>query len=370
MFRQLGCLFGIVTLCTTQVGIAANEVAAPEWIWASPARTVAQQPCLFANFEVTGRVRSARLSGAVDYAHAIVYVNGHRVGSREPYGTQLETDVSEKLKPGKNTVGICCRSVDGPAAVFLRLDLELEDGRKQTVVTDSRWRSVVIGGDRLDWPSLKAAKLLPVTTFGRVARFPWGETTDTVTVRPLDDYTQWKQAEGTAAGTDPATFQLPPGFEIELLRSSKQGEDSWVAMSFDRKGRLVVAKEKQGLLRFTLPQSNTEQMQVETINEKLRECRGLLFAHDSLYAMANNDKGLYRLRDTNGDDQFDEVRLLKTFDGSVGHGRNQLVLGPDGMIYAIFGDSVVEPQDAKHLPKSLAHPTSAETTQSGFLART
>src|SRR5262245_55925044 len=86
-------------------------------------------------------------------------------------------------------------------------------------------------------------------------------------------------------------------------------------------------------------------MQVETINEDLQECRGLLYAYDSLYANANNSKGLYRLRDTNGDDSFDEVKLLREFPGSVGHGRNDLALGPDGLIYSIHGDAVDVPKD-------------------------
>ena len=68
-------------------------------------------------------------------------------------------------------------------------------------------------------------------------------------------------------------------------------------------------------------------------------------AHDALYANANNSKGLYRLRDTDGDDRFDEVKLLRQFPGGVGHGRNDLALGPDGMIYSMHGDSVEVPLD-------------------------
>ena len=75
------------------------------------------------------------------------------------------------------------------------------------------------------------------------------------------------------------------------------------------------------------------------------ECRGLLWAYDSLYANANNSKGLYRLRDTDGDDRFDEIKLLKATRGDVGHGRNDLALGPDGMIYSIHGDDVRLPDD-------------------------
>ncbi len=87
-----------------------------------------------------------------------------------------------------------------------------------------------------------------------------------------------------------------------------------------------------------------------SINEDLQECRGLLYAYDALYANANNSKGLYRLRDTDGDDRFDEVRLLREFPGGVGHGRNDLALGTDGLIYSIHGDSVDVPTRDDHRP--------------------
>ena len=110
-------------------------------------------------------------------------------------------------------------------------------------------------------------------------------------------------------------------------------------------GRIIVSREDKGLLRMTLAEGASTIGHVETVNDTLLECRGLLWAYDSLYANANNSKGLYRLRDTDGDDQFDEVKLLKATPGDVGHGRNDLALGPDGMIYSIHGDDVRLPDD-------------------------
>jgi hypothetical protein len=158
-----------------------------------------------------------------------------------------------------------------------------------------------------------------------------------------EDYNQWKRALGTNAATAAEHLTAPPGFRVELLRSAQAGEGSWVALAFDPRGRIVIAREDRGLLRLSLSTNQnavTPAWRVETINTNLLECRGLLFAHGALYANANNSKGLYRLRDTDGDDQFDEVQLLKATPGGVGHGRNQLALGPDGMIYSIHGDDV------------------------------
>ena len=40
--------------------------------------------------------------------------------------------------------------------------------------------------------------------------------------------------------------------------------------------------------------------------------------------------GLYRVHDTDDDDVFDEVKLLKEFDGGGEHGLHAVVPSPDG----------------------------------------
>src|SRR5262245_3238663 len=172
---------------------------------------------------------------------------------------------------------------------------------------------------------------------------------------PQEDYNQWKEALGTNAATAAAHITPLPGFAVELVRSAQPGEGSWVAITFDPRGRVVIAREDRGLLRLTLPVSTNTPVRIETINTNLLECRGLLFAYDALYVNANNSKGLYRLRDTNGDDQFDEVTLLRATPGNVGHGRNQLALGPDGMFYSIHGDDVFLPSDCVATNSPFAH---------------
>ncbi|HEY0551464.1 MAG TPA: heme-binding protein, partial [Verrucomicrobiae bacterium] len=169
-----------------------------------------------------------------------------------------------------------------------------------------------------------------------------------------EDYNQWKQGLGTNAATAADNIAAPAGFKVELLRSAQPNEGSWVAMAFDPRGRIVIAREDRGLLRLTLS-TNSAAAQMETINTNLLECRGLLFAYDSLYANANNSKALVRLRDTDGDDQFDELKVLRHTPGGVGHGRNQLVLGPDGFIYSIHGDDVGLPTNGVSPNSPLRH---------------
>lgn len=156
----------------------------------------------------------------------------------------------------------------------------------------------------------------------------------------LNDYNQWKLALSSDGVASPVSISALPGYAVEMVRQAGPGEGSWISLAFDPKGRMVVAREDKGLLRMTLDAERKAVAKVETINADLLECRSLLFAHGALYVSANNSRGIYRLKDTNGDDTFDEVKLLKKLEGGVGHGRNGLALGKDGKIYLACGNNV------------------------------
>ncbi|HSG72526.1 MAG TPA: heme-binding protein [Planctomycetaceae bacterium] len=138
---------------------------------------------------------------------------------------------------------------------------------------------------------------------------------------------------------------LPPGFSVELIRAAEEGEDSWISMTFDDRGRILLGLDKQGVgrLSFSAKEGTSE---FEKLDDTLKHCRGVLYAHESLYVSATDSKGFYRLRDTNGDDRFDEKKLLLELDyrSRYGHGSNQIVLGPDRMIYLICGNDVSFPE--------------------------
>jgi len=178
---------------------------------------------------------------------------------------------------------------------------------------------------------------------------------DAATVIVEEEYNQWKQTLNTNAATAVESIQKPADFKVELIRSAQRSEGSWVAMTFDPQGRVVLAREDRGLLRMTLAPDRLSVGRVETINTNLLECRGLLFAHGALYANANNSKALVRLRDVDGDDQFEEMKVLRQTQGGVGHGRNQLTLGPDGFIYSVHGDDVKLPTNGVSSNSQLRH---------------
>ena len=166
------------------------------------------------------------------------------------------------------------------------------------------------------------------------------------------NYDQWKEALETRRATAARHVTAIPGFEVDLIRTATKSEGSWVSLEFDGQGRLLIGREGSGILRLTLPKRRLGRTKVEVVNDELKECRGLLWAYGSLYANANNSKGLYRLRDTTGDDRFDEVTLLRKTGGGVGHGRNSIALGPDGLIYLTHGNDVLLPEDFKPGPAS------------------
>jgi putative heme-binding domain-containing protein len=156
-----------------------------------------------------------------------------------------------------------------------------------------------------------------------------------------ETYNQWKEALPGGRVTTAGEIRAADGFEVRVVLTARAGEGSWVAMAFDPAGGVLVAREDRGLLRFDPEQGETAA--ATPAEETLEEVRGLLPAHGFVYANANNGHGFYRMRDADGDGRFEDVRLLRRTPGGVGHGRNQLALGPDGLIYSIHGDDVGPP---------------------------
>ena len=138
--------------------------------------------------------------------------------------------------------------------------------------------------------------------------------------------------------------RVPPGFEVNLIRAAGPDEDSWISMTFDDRGRLIVGLDSRGVARMTLDDTGGV-TRFERIDDSFKHCRGVLYAHDSLYVSATNSQGFYRLQDSNGDDQFDRRTLLAKMDyrSRYGHGSNQIRLGPDGMVYLVVGNDVSTP---------------------------
>ncbi len=321
-------------------------------------------------FLVDAEVKTATLRVTADFAWLLLTVNGERFAPIRPYDPVEEIDVSRLLSVGENRLGLESTSLPGPSAVAARLEIETVDGERLVIDSDSSWQHEQGIG------TLTEAKTV---TKGRVdaRRFGLNRLPD---IDAFAEYNQWKEAlppevevNGDSADSIPNIAEeklspLPPGFHIERLRTAAADEGSWVSMAVDERGRIVVAREEKGLLRISLPEQGGGELAVEVIDETLEECRGLAFRDGDLFANANRSKALYRLRDTTGDDRYDEITLLQATDGSTGHGRNDLALGPDGKIHAIHGDSVLVPENATL--HTVAEPEGEAPQHLGHWART
>jgi putative heme-binding domain-containing protein len=159
------------------------------------------------------------------------------------------------------------------------------------------------------------------------------------------------------AATPAETLELLPGFQAELLYSVPKAEQgSWVSMTFDHRGRIIASDQSHFLYRVTLhpPADGSDKIvpaTVEKLDIPIGEAHGLLYALDSLYVVVNGGaaqgSGLYRVRDTDGDDQYDDIQLLKKIAGAGEHGPHGIVLGPDKKLYLVAGNHT-------HIPEGLS----------------
>ncbi len=138
---------------------------------------------------------------------------------------------------------------------------------------------------------------------------------------------------GPARGQTPADqIRLPAGFEAELIYAVPAEQGSWVNLTTDPQGRLITSDQYGKLYRVTVDKK-TADATVDPINAKIGRAQGLLCAFGNLYVVAHAGDdmpaGFYKVRDTDGDDQYDSVELLREFAGDGEHGPHAVILGPD-----------------------------------------
>ncbi len=161
-------------------------------------------------------------------------------------------------------------------------------------------------------------------------------------------------AVGPAVGENIATpverIKVPEGFKAELLYSVPGGEQgSWVSLCADDKGRIYACDQYGDLYRFTPPPAgqSLSAADVEKVPVNIRAINGMTYAFGAIYAGVNDyeqkaQSGLYRISDSNGDDQMDKVELLRAFDSKSDHGVHKVVPTPDGKgLYLVCGNNAI-----------------------------
>ena len=319
MHRWFAVSFLCVILGSRSFG---SDADAAKWIWHDQTNAKPIDVSFAKSFAVTKPVTRATLRLAVMYTGCTVRLDENTIAEIEPYDAMAVLDVTERFSVGNHRLNVQCKQVEGPSSFFCVLELTDVDGSTRSVVSNESWKS--------------DGNVVALDAVSRKLLIPRSRRAD---ISAVENYEQWKQALGHPDVTDPATFQVTEGFEIRLVRAAKEGEDSWVSFAFDPQGRIIVAKEQVGLLRMTLAEDGSTVLQTETIDETLKECRGLVWRENELFANANDSKALFRIKAGRNGKLAHPVELMKT-PGGAGHGRNDLCFGPDGMLYSIHGDSV------------------------------
>ena len=149
------------------------------------------------------------------------------------------------------------------------------------------------------------------------------------------------------------------GFKVELLYSvPSETQGSWVNLCADSEGRLIVSDQFGGLYRLTPP--TTDQVlaaeDIHPVPAPIRAVNGMAWINDALYVGVNDYErkiasGLYRLSDTNNDDQLNEVELLREFEARGDHGVHAVVPSPDQQsLFLVTGNSTTMTQISDQSP--------------------
>jgi putative heme-binding domain-containing protein len=318
----------------------------PEWIWHdNKGKAPADNEVTYFRkaFTLKAAPQKATLIAAGD-DQAIVYLNGKQVLKNPAWNQATRANVRRDLKEGENILAAWGKNNSGDAAFILKLEITYPDGTQQTIVSDPGW--LASQTERSGWrtASFNAQGWTKPVSRGKLGVEPWGDVMAPPTATPAESIT------------------IIPGFKVELIRSS-QNEGSWVSMAIDPKGRLIISPQEGRGNMFRVTLSSAGQVdKMETINLPVGGAMGLLYAFDSLYVSGGGPEGLglYRLKDTDNNDSFDKIELLKKFDGAGGeHGSHAVVLGPDKMLYYIHGNFVKLPPD---ISPSSPHRNYAEDT--------
>lgn len=144
-----------------------------------------------------------------------------------------------------------------------------------------------------------------------------------------------------------ADLNLLEGFEGELLYTvPKDVQGSWVSLTTDDAGRLYASDQGgKGLYRITPavlgePDAATS---VERVDVGVSGAQGMCWAFDSLYVNVNG-QGVWRIRDTNGDDQLDEAVNIIPLGSGGEHGPHAVILTEDGTgLYFLGGNHTAPP---------------------------
>ncbi|MGI8965060.1 MAG: hypothetical protein ACR2H1_03110, partial [Limisphaerales bacterium] len=276
--RKVFKLFPIPFFFFTLVAPLCAQV--PEWIWSG--KTAAENEVRYfrKTFTLNDNVTKAVLSAAAD-DEAQIFLNGKMVLDAKTWEKATRADVTGELQKGENVLAVRGKNKGaGQAAVIALLEISLEKRSPQFIVTDTNWVSSTHEFPGWEKNKFDDSSWSKATSLGKLGVKPWGDV--------------MKSTEATRA----EDLKVLPGFKVELLKSAQPGEGSWICMTTDHKGRLIISPQQDDLPFFRVTISKSGEIEKwEPLNAPLHQAMGLLYAHDSLYANCHGPQGtgLYRL---------------------------------------------------------------------------
>ena len=317
------------------------ENAKPKWIWLNEGDKPADRVVFRKEFQTKGSLAAARLYATCDNEMTLS-IDGTEVLKTSEWSTPVFKDVIELIEKEtpdeKHVLTVEAKNSEGVAGLLVMLNFESGWRDAWSIVSDETWKASTRparGWKNLDFETPKSWKKAEVVA--ELTGGPWNMTEE-------------KLLAAAALNEPEATpidrLVIKKGFDVELLYSvPKDEEGSWVSMCTDPKGRLIVCDQYGGLFRVTPPGiNNATETEIEPINVDIGEAQGLLWAFDSLYVVVNSGgkhtSGVYRVFDTDGDDQLDKLVTLRQWKGGSGeHGPHAVLLTPDEEgLYIVVGN--------------------------------
>ncbi len=153
-----------------------------------------------------------------------------------------------------------------------------------------------------------------------------------------------------AAPLAPPRISAAPGYEVTLVHAVARAQHgSWISLAADPRGRLYASDQYGPIYRITLADQPGGAPTITPVPLKIGGAHGLAWINGSLYAVVGQKEvcppGLYRLRDTDGDGELDQVELLRALDGDGEHGPHAVVAAPDGQsLWVLAGNATRLPE--------------------------
>ena len=151
-----------------------------------------------------------------------------------------------------------------------------------------------------------------------------------------------QQPQKTTIQAAEGVADLLDGFGLEQVFEVPKDWGSWVALttmpSKEGEERLAAADQYGAIYEVSI---KGKEVAVSPLEIPLKGVHGLLWFKDSLYVVVGEvvegrTRGIFRVRDLDGDGALEDVQEMRTFQAGGEHGIHSLVPSPDGeWLYAV-----------------------------------